>query len=86
MRANPGAPRWFIDDRSDYTARLPEIAIPTLLIWGDADPISPLAVGERLRRLLPRATLAVVPGGAHDVAATHAVEVARLVEEHLTGA
>ena len=35
---NPGLPRWFADERADLTERLREIAIPVLLLRGDADP------------------------------------------------
>lgn len=83
LAANPAAPRWFVDDRSDLSAFLPAIAVPTLLLWGDADPISPVAVGERLHRLLPNSRLAVIAGGTHDLAITHADEVARLIDAHL---
>jgi len=64
--------------------RLHRIAAPTLLLWGDADPISPLAVGQHLQQQLPDARLHVVKGGGHDLARTHADEVAPLIERHLT--
>jgi len=83
LAANPAVPRWFIDDRSDYSAFLPAITAPTLLLWGDADPISPVAAGERLNELLPNSRLVVIPGGMHDLASTHAAEVARLIDAHL---
>lgn len=56
---------------------------PTLLLWGDADPISPVAVGERLLGVLPCARLQVLPGGAHDLALTHATAVAAHIDRHL---
>ena len=68
------------------TATLPveKIAAPTLLIWGDADAISPVAVGRHLEQRIPDARLHVVPGGDHDLAKTHAELVASLIEKHLT--
>lgn len=48
-----------------------------------ADPISPVAVGERLRDLLPDARLHVLAGGDHDLAHQRAAEIAPLVEAHL---
>jgi pimeloyl-ACP methyl ester carboxylesterase len=54
-----------------------------LLIWGDEDAISPVAVGRHLASRLPHARLEVVPGGDHDVASTHADFVARLIAKHL---
>ncbi|THG87146.1 alpha/beta fold hydrolase [Pseudomonas sp. A-1] len=60
-----------------------ELHMPVLLLWGDADPISPVRVGQRLAELLPRAELHVIPGGGHDLGFTHAGEVARLIDRHL---
>ena len=84
-RQRPELPRWFSDERRDLSARLPELRVPTLLLWGDADPISPVAVGEKLRRLLPRATLRVIAGGDHDLVQTRAQEVTPLIAAHLAG-
>lgn len=79
----PAAPDWFASERADLSAQLAHVDLPVLLIWGDADPISPVAVGERLATLLPRAELVVIAGGDHDVAHTHAGEVAEHVRRHL---
>jgi pimeloyl-ACP methyl ester carboxylesterase len=80
---HPELPRWFVDDRRDLTHRLREIAIPVLLLWGDADPISPVAVGERLHELLPSAELIVVPGGTHDLVSERAADIAPRIDRHL---
>jgi pimeloyl-ACP methyl ester carboxylesterase len=79
----PRAAAWITGAREDLSGRLGEIRAPTLLLWGDSDPISPVAVGERLAALLPDARLHVVAGGDHDLAVTHAAEVAGLIEDHL---
>ncbi len=83
VTANPNTPRWFLDANDDLSPRLREIAVPVLLLWGDADPISPIAVGERLATLLPDAELVVVPGGTHDLAFERADEVLPHIERHL---
>ncbi|HWA72017.1 MAG TPA: alpha/beta hydrolase [Polyangiaceae bacterium] len=83
-RANPSTPRWFLEARDDLTARLGEIRAPALLLWGDDDPISPVAVGRRLAELLPQAELVVVSGGTHDLASERANEVLPHIERHLT--
>ena len=80
---NPSLPRWFAEHHEDLSARLPEIRVPTLLLWGDADPISPVAVGQRLASLLPRAELHVFAGGDHDLAFTFAADLAPLIDAHL---
>lgn len=82
-REHPDAAAWITEDRTDLTREIPRVACPTLLIWGDADPISSLAVGERLRALMPDARLHVVPGGGHDLVETRAGEVAEIVRRHL---
>ncbi len=82
--AYPRAARWIGETREDLSAAIGTVAAPTLLLWGDSDPISPVAVGERLRALLPHATLHVLPGADHDLAQTHAAAAAALIEEHLT--
>ena len=80
---NPGLPSWFADERRDFAERLREITIPVLLLWGDADPISPVAVGRRLAQLFPHADLVVFPGGTHDLVLERADEIAPHIERHL---
>ena len=84
-RAYPSAAPWVTDSRVDLSDRLAAVAAPTLLIWSDADPISPLAVGEHLATLLPRARLVVVPRGDHMFARDLAAEVAPHIAAHLAG-
>ena len=45
-------------------AVLPEL--PVLLVWGDRDPILPVAHGRRAVDLLPSARLVVFPGCGHE--------------------
>jgi len=80
---NPQLPRWFLDARDDMTSELHGIGAPALLLWGDADEISPIAVGRRLNQLLPRSSLVILPGGTHDLARERAREVAPHIERHL---
>jgi poly(3-hydroxyoctanoate) depolymerase len=81
--ANPSFPTWFATYKVDLTEHLKTLPIPTLLLWGDADPISPPRVGERLASLLPCSELQIIKGGDHDLAYSHADEVAPLIESHL---
>jgi pimeloyl-ACP methyl ester carboxylesterase len=82
-RENPTAPAWVFEPWDDLTDRIAGVRQPALLIWGDADPISPVAVGERLAALLPHARLKVVAGGDHGLAETHAAEIAPWIAAHL---
>ncbi|XXF80023.1 alpha/beta fold hydrolase [Myxococcaceae bacterium GXIMD 01537] len=79
----PKAADWILSERADLTAELHRISIPTLLLWGDADSISPVAVGRRLEQLMPRARLRVLAGGDHPFARDRAAEIAPWVMEHL---
>jgi pimeloyl-ACP methyl ester carboxylesterase len=79
----PEAAAWVTSDRMDYSSLLPSISIPVSLIWGDADPISPVAVGRTLHATLASSTLHVVAGGTHAVARERPDEVAALIEQHL---
>jgi pimeloyl-ACP methyl ester carboxylesterase len=81
--AHPHVADWAYGWRPDISDRVGRITQPVLLLWGDADPISPVAVGERLRSLLPDARLHIVPGGDHRFAHDRAGEIAPLVRAHL---
>ena len=80
----PKAAAWVTEQRNVPALPVEKVAAPTLLVWGDADPISPVAVGRHLEQRLPNARLHVVAGGDHDVAVTHAETVARLIADHLS--
>ena len=79
----PKAGDWIADPQPDLSQRLKTLKAPTLLLWGDQDPISPVSVGETLRALLPASSLHIIEGGGHDLAITHAYEVAALIASHL---
>lgn len=79
----PDAAPWITAARADHTAEISSIAQPALLLWGDADAVSPVAVGRHLAGLLQHATLHVVAGGDHGFAQARAAEIAPLVERFL---
>lgn len=80
---NPTLPDWFVTERTDLSGRLKELTMPVLLLWGDSDPISPVAVGKRLAELLPRTELVVLKNSTHDLVAERASEIIPLIEAHL---
>jgi len=80
---NPHLPDWFATYSYDLSSELGSIDVPVLLLWGDSDPISPVAVGERLADLFPNATLHITSGGDHDFANTYGEELAPIVDSHL---
>jgi pimeloyl-ACP methyl ester carboxylesterase len=84
LAAHPNTPRWFTDFRLDLTPALTALQVPTLLLWGDCDPISPVAAGERLAALLPMASLHILAGGTHDLGNALASQVAPLMDAHIS--
>lgn len=53
------------DDLDRLSERYGEIAVPTLLLWGDDDRVVPLWVGRRLAREMADARLVVLEGCGH---------------------
>lgn len=50
---------------TDLREMLPRIAVPTLLVWGDRDARSPLAVARELERAIPGSSLVVLRDCGH---------------------
>jgi pimeloyl-ACP methyl ester carboxylesterase len=50
---------------ADQRDLLPQIAVPTLLIWGELDARSPLSVARQFEHAVPDAKLVVIPGAGH---------------------
>lgn len=80
----PDVPSWFIDDRTDLTERLAQIRAPTLLLWSDADPISPRSVARFLAERIAGARIVSVAGATHAFASERPDEVAAIIRSHLT--
>ena len=82
-RERPDVPSWFVDDQTDLSGRLSAIRAPTLLLWSDADPISPLSVANLLAARMARARIATIAGGSHVFARERPDEVASLIRQFL---
>jgi pimeloyl-ACP methyl ester carboxylesterase len=50
---------------TDTTDLLPNIEVPTLVLWGDDDRRSPMNIAEQLRDAIPEAELAVIANAGH---------------------
>ncbi|MGB7986141.1 MAG: alpha/beta hydrolase, partial [Terracidiphilus sp.] len=46
-------------------ARLPQLKMPVLLVWGSVDQITPLSLGETMHHLIPQSQLEVIQGCGH---------------------
>ncbi len=51
----------------DWSARLADLDVPTLVIHGDADPLVRPSWGKRTAEAIPGAELLLVPGMGHDL-------------------
>jgi pimeloyl-ACP methyl ester carboxylesterase len=51
--------------RTNYVNRLPEIAIPTLILHGDDDRLLPVPIAERAHRLIRNSRLEIIPNCGH---------------------
>jgi pimeloyl-ACP methyl ester carboxylesterase len=69
--------------RSDITVRLSEIRAPTLVVWGEHDPLVPLEIGRRLQEALPDARLEIIAGAGHNPMWDRPAAFNRLVLEFL---
>ena len=79
----PTAPSWFVDDRTDLTDGLSSIRAPTLLLFSDSDPISPLSVARFLAEHIAGSRIVIVAGGTHAFANERPDEVAPILRAHL---
>lgn len=70
----------------ELTRRLNEIQAETLIIWGDADNLTPKRHGEVLLRALPSASLAVMHDSSHIPMRMKPETFNRLTHNFLTGA
>ncbi|MBC8109353.1 MAG: alpha/beta hydrolase [Anaerolineae bacterium] len=52
-------------EREDQTAFLPSIAMPTLLVVGEDDAITPKSAAEAMNKAIPRSQLVVIPNAGH---------------------
>jgi pimeloyl-ACP methyl ester carboxylesterase len=77
-------PDWFLKDQTEFSAeQLAQIKVPVLLLWGDQDPLSHVTVGQYLSEIFENAQLHVIQGGDHLFAASHADQVAMLIQGYL---
>ena len=67
----------------DFSGDLHRIKAPTLVIAGEKDVGTPVAMSEVIAKAIPGARLAVIPGAAHLSAVENPEEFNRLVEDFL---
>jgi 3-oxoadipate enol-lactonase len=71
-------------DRPDATPRLGEIKVPTLVIVGEADPITPPSDAEAMAAAIPGARVVVIPGASHLAPVEQGQAVNDALRDHLS--
>jgi len=70
----------------EYLSRyLPQISVPTLVVWGEHDQILLLRVGRELAENIPNAKHKVILGGSHSVHKEKPQEFNKIVNEFVEG-
>ena len=68
-------------DRSDYCKDLPSIAVPTLILVGEYDAITPPAMAETLNKNIPNSKLVVITNAGHMTPMEQPEQVNRAVRD-----
>jgi pimeloyl-ACP methyl ester carboxylesterase len=71
--------------RDDVRPLLSQVAVPTLVVWGELDTIIPLAHAREFREGIPGARLAVLRDAAHNPMVDRPDDFNRLVADFLRG-
>jgi pimeloyl-ACP methyl ester carboxylesterase len=69
---------------ADLRPYMPQIGVPTLLVWGSEDSDTPLSVGREMERLIPDAGLVVLDGAGHYSYLDQPVRFARIVSHFVS--
>lgn len=72
-------------DRPDMTAELSKISVPTLVIVGDADAITPPSMAEGMKKRIAKSQLAVIKGAGHMAPMEQASQVNRAIRQFVEG-
>lgn len=68
---------------TDLTSILSEIKLPTLIIWGENDKITPLSDGKIMHKLIKDSKMKIINGAKHSPQFTHTKEVVKGIHEYL---
>lgn len=71
-------------ERDDFTARLPEVNVPALVVAGQQDVITPAESMRKMAARLPRATYVEIAGAGHLTPVEQAGEVTRALQVFFT--
>lgn len=68
---------------TDCAPYFSKIVVPTLIIWGGKDVITPIANGRKIHELIQHSTLTVIDSAAHSPYYTHTAEVYKIIKKIL---
>lgn len=67
----------------DLTSDLEKIKVPTLIIWGKEDRVTPLSDGKLMHKLIKGSKLKIISGARHSPQFTHPEKVAKEIHEFI---
>lgn len=68
---------------TDLSPILSEIKVPTLIIWGENDKVTPLSDGKLIQKLIKNSYLNIISGARHSPQFTHPKEVVKIINEYI---
>lgn len=68
---------------TDLSEVLSKIKVPTLIIWGKDDQVTPLSDGKLIQKLIKNSQFFVINGARHSPQFTHPKEVIKIIHECL---
>jgi pimeloyl-ACP methyl ester carboxylesterase len=72
-------------DMASLGPKIPKVRAPTLVLWGELDPMFPVALGARLAREIPGARFETVPGSGHSPPEEAPEKTVELLTRHFLG-
>ena len=69
----------------DLLASLPNLRVPTLVVCGEIDKLTPLRYSQYLNDHLPDSVLHIIAGGGHMVILEQPTKVSQILEQFLIG-
>lgn len=65
--------------KEDLTGVLSNIKVPTVLIWGEKDNVTPLEDAYLIKEKIKGSKLEIIKGAGHDLEITHPEELAKII-------
>jgi pimeloyl-ACP methyl ester carboxylesterase len=69
----------------NFSGKLRQVSVPTLVIWGAEDNVAPLRTGYLLANRLPKARLKIIQGAQHTPMIKNAAQLNQMVLNELNG-